>query len=188
MLLSGAHRLALLEALLAVDGPSLGRLEGARGLLPTLRAGRHRLDPLPGRLAHPGVPLRLALIATLGLVLEFLVVVEELFARGPDEALMARDAHQSLVSVLHGLSSSGLRPAPAPRGLLFAFATDLLAAPLAGQCLLGPALVAGLQVEAVLLDVLDDVLLLDLPLEAPEGVLDRLALLDLDLGQNAYTP
>ena len=102
---SGAHRLALLEALLAVDGPSLGRLEGDRGLLPALRAGRHRLDPLPGGLSHPGVPLRLAFLATLGLVLEVLVVVEELLARGPDEALMALDAHQSLVSVLHGLSS-----------------------------------------------------------------------------------
>jgi hypothetical protein len=40
----------------------------------------------------------------------------------------------------------------------------------------------------VLLDVLDDVFLLDLPLEATEGVLDRFALLDLDLGQNVNTP
>jgi hypothetical protein len=30
--------------------------------------------------------------------------------------------------------------------------------------------------------------LLDLPLEATEGILDRLALLDLDLGQNLNTP
>src|SRR5512133_2942175 len=65
------------------------------------------------------------------------------------------------------------------RGLL-ALATQLLPAPLAGQGLLRPALVSGLQVEAVLLDVLDDVFLLDLALEAPEGVLDRLALLHLD--------
>jgi hypothetical protein len=40
----------------------------------------------------------------------------------------------------------------------------------------------------VLLDVLDDVLLLDLPLEATKGVLDGLTLLDLDLGQNSNTP
>jgi hypothetical protein len=40
----------------------------------------------------------------------------------------------------------------------------------------------------VLLDVLDDVFLLDLPLEATESVFDRLALLDLDLGQNVNTP
>jgi hypothetical protein len=40
----------------------------------------------------------------------------------------------------------------------------------------------------VLLDVLDDVLLLDLALEAAEGILDGLALLNLDLGQTLYTP
>jgi hypothetical protein len=40
----------------------------------------------------------------------------------------------------------------------------------------------------VLLDVLDDVFLLDLPLESTEGVLDGFALLDLDLGQNLNTP
>jgi hypothetical protein len=34
----------------------------------------------------------------------------------------------------------------------------------------------------MLLDVLDDVFLLDLPLEAPEGTLDRLALLNFDFG------
>jgi hypothetical protein len=40
----------------------------------------------------------------------------------------------------------------------------------------------------VLLDVLDDVFLLDLALEASEGILDRLALLELDLGQLLNTP
>src|SRR5215510_15936706 len=81
-----------------------------------------------------------------------------------------------------------VRPAPVTRDLLLALAADLLAASLASQRLLGPALVAGLQIEAVLLDVLDDVFLLDLPLEATEGVFDRFALLDLDLGQNVNTP
>jgi hypothetical protein len=38
------------------------------------------------------------------------------------------------------------------------------------------------------LDVLDDVLLLNLPLEAPQGVFDGLALLNLDLGQKTNTP
>src|SRR5262245_41112685 len=84
--------------------------------------------------------------------------------------------------------SSWVRPAPVTRDLLLALAADLLATPLSSQRLLGPALVAGLQVETVLLDVLDDVFLLDLPLEATEGVLDRFALLDLDLGQNVNTP
>jgi hypothetical protein len=40
----------------------------------------------------------------------------------------------------------------------------------------------------VLLDVLDDVFLLDLALEASESVLDRLALLHLDLSQLLNTP
>jgi hypothetical protein len=40
----------------------------------------------------------------------------------------------------------------------------------------------------VLLDILDDVFLLNLPLEASEGIFDRLALLKLDLGQNVNTP
>jgi hypothetical protein len=40
----------------------------------------------------------------------------------------------------------------------------------------------------VLLDVLDDVFLLDLPLEATEGVFNRLSLLDLDFGQMLNTP
>jgi hypothetical protein len=40
----------------------------------------------------------------------------------------------------------------------------------------------------VLLDVLDDVFLLYLALETAKGVLDRFALLDLDLGQNLKHP
>src|SRR5712692_1903704 len=67
--------------------------------------------------------------------------------------------------------------------VLFRLPSDLLAVPLPGQRLLGPTLVARLQIEAVLLDVLDNVFLLDLPLEAPKGVLDRFALLQFDLGQ-----
>src|ERR1700682_2641941 len=51
------------------------------------------------------VALRLAVLAALGLVLEVLVGVEELLARGPHERLVALHAHQVLVSVLHGLSS-----------------------------------------------------------------------------------
>jgi hypothetical protein len=54
---------------------------------------------------HPGLPPALAVLATLGLILEVLVRVEELLACGPDERLVAFDAHQTLVSVLHGLSS-----------------------------------------------------------------------------------
>jgi hypothetical protein len=38
------------------------------------------------------------------------------------------------------------------------------------------------------LDVLDDVFLLDLPLETPKGALDRLALLDLYFSHVKITP
>jgi hypothetical protein len=78
-----------------------------------------------------------------------------------------------------------LTPTAAP-GL--GFPADLLAIALAGQRLFCSALVARLQVEAVLLDVLDDVFLLYLALETAKGVLDRFALLDLDLGQNLKHP
>jgi hypothetical protein len=40
----------------------------------------------------------------------------------------------------------------------------------------------------MLLDVLDDVFLLDLPLEATEGTFDRLALLNLDFGHASIHP
>src|SRR5262245_25848775 len=46
---------------------------------------------------------------------------------------------------------------------------ELLPIPLTRQRLFCPALVARLQVERVFLDVLDDVFLLHLPLEAPES-------------------
>src|SRR6185369_1676980 len=91
----------------------------------------------------------------------------------------------------HGLASPSRRAgelSPPAFVRLLGFPTDLLAIPLPRQRLLRTALVARLQVEAVLLDVLDDVFLLDLALEAAEGVLDGLAFLDLDLGQNYNTP
>src|SRR5215510_11132459 len=99
----------------------------------------------------------------------------------------------SMASPLRGRVGSGGRPGvPHSRfyraKVLFRLAADLLAVPLAGKSLLGAALVTGFEVEAMFLDVLDDVFLLHLPLEAPEGVLYRFALLDLDLGQYVYTP
>jgi hypothetical protein len=45
--------------------------------------------------------------------------------------------------------------------------------------LLGPTLVAGLQVKGVFLDVLDDVFLLDFPFETAQGALNGFAFLNL---------
>jgi hypothetical protein len=72
--------------------------------------------------------------------------------------------------------------------LLLRFPPELLAVSLSRQRLLGPTLVAGLQVERVLLDVLDDVFLLNLALEAAESALDRLAFLNLDFSHALIHP
>ncbi len=67
-------------------------------------------------------------------------------------------------------------------------AANLLPTPFSGQGLLDPLLFAGLQVEGVSLDLLDDVLLLDFSLEAAESVLDRLALLNSYFSHSVHTP
>jgi hypothetical protein len=59
------------------------------------------------------------------------------------------------------------------------FASELLAIPFAGEGLLRPALITRFQIEGMLLDVLDDVFLLNLPLEPTESAFNRFALLDL---------
>ena len=75
----------------------------------------------------------------------------------------------------------------APEMKLLRLATLLLAVALTRQRLLRPALVARLEVEGVLLDVLDDVLLLHLALETTQGRLNGLAFLDLHLGHLELT-
>jgi hypothetical protein len=52
----------------------------------------------------------------------------------------------------------------------------------------GTAWLARLEVEGVLLDVLDDVFLLDLPLEATQRTLDGLAFLNLDFSHAPIHP
>ena len=64
----------------------------------------------------------------------------------------------------------------------------LLAGPLTGERLFHTALVARLQIEGVLLDVLDDVFLLNLALESAKGALDRLTFLDSDFCQLGCHP
>ena len=67
---------------------------------------------------------------------------------------------------------------PSVNPVLFRVASLLLARPFASECLLGAALIAGLQIEGVFLDVLDDVLLLHFALKAAEGTFDGLAFLN----------
>jgi phosphoribosylamine---glycine ligase len=73
-------------------------------------------------------------------------------------------------------------------GGLLHFSTLLLTGAFAGERLFGASLVAGLEIERVLLDVLDDVFLLDLPLEAPQSTLNGLAFLNLDFSHGSNTP
>jgi hypothetical protein len=73
-------------------------------------------------------------------------------------------------------------------GRLLRLASEFFAIALARKRLLRPAFVAGFQIEGVLLDILDDVFLLHLPLESPEGALDRLTLLNLHFSHAWNTP
>ena len=67
---------------------------------------------------------------------------------------------------------------------LIGFFSSLFPVPLAGQGFFHAALFAGLQVEAVTLHFLDDVLGLYLALEAPQRVFKRLAFLYANLCQS----
>jgi hypothetical protein len=71
---------------------------------------------------------------------------------------------------------------------LFRFAPKFLAIALARERLLGPSFVTRFQIEGMLLDILDDVFLLDFPLEPAESAFDRFALLDFDFSHATNTP
>jgi hypothetical protein len=64
----------------------------------------------------------------------------------------------------------------------------LLTIAFAGQCLLDSEFLAWLQIKGVLFDFADDVLLDNLPLEAAECILNRLAFLEPYLSQMAPPP
>src|SRR5262245_17990516 len=72
--------------------------------------------------------------------------------------------------------------------VLFRLAPELLPISLPSERLLGSSLVTGFQIEGMLLDVLDDVFLLNLPFEPAECAFDRFALLDLDFSHATNTP
>src|SRR5687767_8483760 len=185
---ASARELPLLEAFLAEHRAPLRRTEGHRCVLAARRTLGLGLDAAVHRRTrgHPVCPLGLASLAALGFVLELLVGEEQLFTCGPDELRRTIHTPQDLVLELHRSPPRAVaRPDP---DALLRFAPELLSVALPGQSLLGPALVTRLQVERVLLDVLDDVFLLNLTLEATEGALDRLAFLNLDFSHASYTP
>src|SRR6266436_4351678 len=71
---------------------------------------------------------------------------------------------------------------------LIRFPPLLLAQSLPRKRFLGPALLAGLHVEAMLLDFLDDVFLLHLALETPQGIFQGFILLDDDFSHFLIHP
>jgi hypothetical protein len=82
-------------------------------------------------------------------------------------------------------SSTAVRP---DRKRSLQLAPELFPVPLPRKGLLGPSLVPWFQIERMLLDVLDDVFLLNLALEAAEGAFNRLAFLDLDFSHASKHP
>jgi hypothetical protein len=71
---------------------------------------------------------------------------------------------------------------------LILLAALLLAEPFAGKRFLGTTLFPWLHIEAVPLDLLDDVFLLDLALETAQGVFQRFAFLNGYFRQNRIHP
>ena len=71
------------EAFAAKDGPALSRLEGNRGFPAALRTTRHGFGL--GVTTRGALAFGLAVLTTLGLVLEILVVEEVLFSRCENE-------------------------------------------------------------------------------------------------------
>jgi hypothetical protein len=101
----------LLKAFAAENGASLRRSEGDGGFLTALGASGasfRLVEGLSGRArgAQDRDPFRLADLATLGLVLELLVMKKQLLAGGEDEVGTAVDTLQDLILEFH------LRDAP----------------------------------------------------------------------------
>jgi hypothetical protein len=64
----------------------------------------------------------------------------------------------------------------------------LLTIPFPGEGFLGPAFLAGLQVEGMPFDFLNDVFLLHFTLESPQSAFKRLAILKMDFCQSIHLP
>src|SRR5207249_3121196 len=134
-------------------------------------------------------------------IFEIFVGEEQLLAGRPDEGVAAVHAVQRLVLELHRyLSHSPLlsrhrggMPAPdvasrAPAPAAIDFAALLLARAFTRERLLGAAAIPGLQVEGMLLDILDDIFLLHLPLGPAKRALDGLAILHFHFSQALLHP
>jgi hypothetical protein len=183
-----------LEALAAVDGPTLARLERHGRILAARRTRSPNLYAIAilaailtttttavaatvtatvAALRRTRTPLCLARLAAFGFVRKVLVSEKRLFSRRPHEIRTAVRTLKNSVLEVHQVALG-----------LVHLSTELFPIPLARQRLFGSALIAWFQVERVLLDVLDNVFLLDFPLETAECALDRLAFLHFDFSHD----
>jgi hypothetical protein len=128
-------------------------------------------------------------LAALGFVLKAFVGEEELFASGKDELRPAVDAFEGLIAVFHAWLPRRNRCSPAAQRKSmrtsraptvhpclsgadsFLLVSNFLSAPFPGQGFLDSAFFPRFQIEGMFLDLLDDVFLLNLPLEATQRVL-----------------
>ena len=166
----------LLTAALVWGGVGLGKaslviamLAGARALV-----GVHAL----GALAYLAVPLWLGRLALRGRLTRLGLAPPWPWGAVFVGALAGTALALHLVTSVSRTLGYGIR---------FDLAALLLACALPCERLFCTAPVARLQIERVLLDILDDIFLLNLPFEAAESAFDRLALLDLHFS-HARTP
>jgi len=92
------------------------------------------------------------------------------------------------VLALKGPDSRKCGAEPRRGGRLVRFAPLLFAQSLPRKRFFGPAFLAGLHVEAMLLDFLDDVFLLHLALKTAQGIFQRFTLLDNDFSHLLIHP
>jgi hypothetical protein len=138
--------------------------------------------------------LGLAGLAPFGFVFKVFVVEEMLFSRCKYEFRSAvHTLENSVLKFRHNLCPVAYqywwlrRRDRSPAASLLDLPAILLPVAFASQRLLGPQLLSRLQVKRVSLDLFNNVLLLDLTLEAPEGVFQRFALLKLYFSQTKNT-
>jgi hypothetical protein len=170
----------------------LGGFERHRGFPPALRAGGHGFRL--GKTAAATLALGLAGLAPLGFVFEVFVMEEVLFSRRKYKIRSAvYTLKNSVLKLRHNLCPVAYqywwlgRRDQSPAVGLLDLPAILLPVAFASQRLLGPQLLARLQVKRVSFHLFNNVLLLDLTLEASEGVLQSFALLKLYFSQTKNT-
>ena len=96
-----------LETMAAQNRPALGRQKWDGGFGAALRTGRAGLGP---RARGSRNPLRLARLATLGIVPELLLVEEQLLSRREHEVAATIDTFEDSIGKFHSVFPPGRRP------------------------------------------------------------------------------